>query len=127
MRAHSMWQVIDIVFLHGCSKPTICVLYQDPTEDRHVKTYEVALVDQDFDEGPWSQHNVDSGANMLIALPGPVGGVLIVGTHTIVYHGGRPDTIKVCFTAVTGVWNTGTLEHWNTGTLEHTHVGLVHF
>lgn len=87
-------QVLDIVFLHGCRKPTICVLYQDTSEARHVKTYEVILKDQDFDEGPWAQPNVESGANMLIAVPEPAGGVLVLGQHTIVYHSGRDGAIQ---------------------------------
>ena len=39
-------QVLDIVFLHGCARPTIAVLYTDPKEQRHVKTYEVVLKDK---------------------------------------------------------------------------------
>jgi hypothetical protein len=30
---------VDIKFLHGCSRPTIAVLYEDSREARHVKTY----------------------------------------------------------------------------------------
>ncbi|KAK3419095.1 hypothetical protein EUGRSUZ_H04822 [Eucalyptus grandis] len=78
-------QVLDIKFLYGCSKPTIVVLYQDNKDARHVKTYEVALKDKDFVEGPWSQNNVDNGADLLIPVPPPLCGVLIIGEETIVY------------------------------------------
>ncbi|KAL3612131.1 hypothetical protein D5086_003151 [Populus alba] len=78
-------QVLDIKFLHGCSKPTIVVLYQDNKDARHVKTYEVALKDKDFIEGPWSQNNLDNGADLLIPVPPPFCGVLIIGEETIVY------------------------------------------
>ncbi|KAJ8762650.1 hypothetical protein K2173_010671 [Erythroxylum novogranatense] len=78
-------QVLDIKFLYGCSKPTIVVLYQDNKDARHVKTYEVALKDKDFVEGPWSQNNLDNGADLLIPVPPPLCGVLIVGEETIVY------------------------------------------
>ncbi|KAF4398471.1 hypothetical protein G4B88_025450 [Cannabis sativa] len=78
-------QVLDIKFLFGCSKPTIVVLYQDNKDARHVKTYEVALKDKDFVEGPWSQNNLDNGAAMLIPVPPPFCGVLIIGEETIVY------------------------------------------
>eukprot|EP01018_Ginkgo_biloba_P031082 Gb_27300 [translate_table: standard] len=78
-------QVLDIKFLYGCSKPTICVLYQDNKDARHVKTYEVALKDKDFNEGPWSQNNLDNGAGLLIPVPMPLGGVIIIGEQTIVY------------------------------------------
>ncbi|XP_076896669.1 DNA damage-binding protein 1-like [Bidens hawaiensis] len=78
-------QVLDIKFLYGCSKPTIVVLYQDNKDARHVKTYEVSLKDKDFVEGPWSQNNLDNGAELLIPVPPPFGGVLIIGEETIVY------------------------------------------
>ncbi|KAI4365220.1 hypothetical protein MLD38_021226 [Melastoma candidum] len=78
-------QVLDIKFLYGCSKPTIVVLYQDNRDARHVKTYEVVLKDKDFAEGPWSQNNVDNGADLLIPVPPPLCGVLIIGEETIVY------------------------------------------
>ncbi|KAJ6836683.1 DNA damage-binding protein 1a [Iris pallida] len=78
-------QVLDIKFLYGCPKPTIVVLYQDNKDARHVKTYEVALKDKDFVEGPWSQNNLDNGAGLLIPVPLPLGGVIIIGEETIVY------------------------------------------
>ncbi|KAJ4748371.1 DNA damage-binding protein 1 [Rhynchospora pubera] len=78
-------QVLDIKFLYGCSKPTIGVLYQDNKDARHVKTYEVSLKDKDFVEGPWSQSNLDNGAGLLIPVPLPLGGVIIIGEETVVY------------------------------------------
>ncbi|TYZ63198.1 hypothetical protein PybrP1_012947 [[Pythium] brassicae (nom. inval.)] len=81
-------RVIDIKFLHGYSKPTICVLYEDGKAARHVKTYHVLVKEKDFAEGPWSQANVDAGASLLIPVPLPSGGVLIVSNQTIVYHNG---------------------------------------
>ncbi|KAK9153316.1 hypothetical protein Sjap_000796 [Stephania japonica] len=81
-------QVLDIKFLYGCSKPTIVVLYQDNKDARHVKTYEVALKEKDFVEGPWSHNNLDNGASMLIPVPMPLGGVIIIGEETIVYCNG---------------------------------------
>ncbi|KAM0860241.1 hypothetical protein ACQ4PT_046665 [Festuca glaucescens] len=82
-------QVLDTKFLYGCVKPTIVVLYQDNKDARHVKTYEVALKDKDFVEGPWSQNNLDNGAGLLIPVPAPVGGVIIIGEDTIVYCNGN--------------------------------------
>ncbi|KAM0887190.1 hypothetical protein ACQ4PT_029232 [Festuca glaucescens] len=82
-------QVLDTKFLYGCVKPTIVVLYQDNKDARHVKTYEVALKDKDFVEGPWSQNNLDNGAGLLIHVPAPVGGVIIIGEETIVYCNGN--------------------------------------
>lgn len=81
-------RVIDIKFLHGYNKPTICVLYEDYKAARHVKTYHILVKEKDFAEGPWSQANVEAGANLLIPVPAPLGGVLIVSNQTIVYHNG---------------------------------------
>ncbi|KAL3687828.1 hypothetical protein R1sor_014137 [Riccia sorocarpa] len=81
-------QVLDIKFLYGCSKPTIAVLYQDNKDARHVKTYEVQLKEKDFGEGPWLQNNLDNGAGLLIPVPLPLGGAIIIGEQTIVYYNG---------------------------------------
>lgn len=81
-------RVIDIKFLHGYNKPTICVLYEDYKAARHVKTYHILVKEKDFAEGPWSQSNVEAGASLLVPVPAPCGGVLIVSNQTIVYHNG---------------------------------------
>lgn len=60
-------------------------ILQDNKDAWHVKTYEVALKDKDFVEGPWSQNNLDNGAGLLIPVPMPLGGVIIIGEETIVY------------------------------------------
>ena len=61
------------------------VWFQDNKDARHVKTYEVSLKDKVFVEGPWSQNNLDNGADLLIPVPPPFCGVLIIGEETIVY------------------------------------------
>ncbi|GJP48061.1 hypothetical protein CLOM_g7334 [Closterium sp. NIES-68] len=81
-------QVIDIKFLYGCERPTIAVLYQDNKDARHVKTYEVQVRDKDFSDGPWLQSNLDGGAALIIPVPAPMGGAIIVGEQSIVYHNG---------------------------------------
>lgn len=43
------------------------------------------MKDKDFAEGPWQQANVDNGAGLLIPVPMPLGGVIIIGEETIVY------------------------------------------
>ena len=60
-----------MVFLHGCTKPTLAVLYQDSKEFRHLKTYELLLKEKEFGEGPWLLPNVESGASRLIPVPKP--------------------------------------------------------
>jgi DNA damage-binding protein 1 len=78
-------QVLDIKFLCATAKPTIAVLYQDTKEARHVKTYEVSLKDKDFTEGPWCQNDVEGGSSLIIPVPAPLGGAILVGETVIVY------------------------------------------
>lgn len=80
-------RIIDIKFLHGCSRPTVCVLYQDNRQIRHVKTLHVEVREKDTSPGPWSQSNVEYGASLLIPVPAPIGGVLVVGASSITYIG----------------------------------------
>uniref|UniRef100_A0A8C0IFI1 DNA damage-binding protein 1 n=1 Tax=Bubo bubo TaxID=30461 RepID=A0A8C0IFI1_BUBBB len=80
-------QVIDVKFLYGCQAPTICFVYQDP-QGRHVKTYEVSLREKEFNKGPWKQENVEAEASMVIAVPEPFGGAIIIGQESITYHNG---------------------------------------
>ena len=40
---------------------------------------------QEFVEGPFSQNNLDPGASMIIPVPGPTGGVIVVGESVIMY------------------------------------------
>jgi Mono-functional DNA-alkylating methyl methanesulfonate N-term len=50
------------------------------------------LRDMEFAEGPWSQSNVEMGASMIIPVPTPLGGVLVIGEETIAYINGCPDS-----------------------------------
>ncbi|KAK3268005.1 DNA damage-binding protein 1 [Cymbomonas tetramitiformis] len=78
-------KVVHMAFLHDTAKPTIAVLYEDPKEQRHVKTYEVNLKEKEFNEGPWCQSHLDGGSSMIIPVPAPLGGVVIIGERTILY------------------------------------------
>ncbi len=80
-------KVIDIEFLHGCPHPTIVLVHQDQN-GRHVKTHEISLKDKEFVKMPWKQYNVESEASMLIPVPEPLGGCVIVAAESIVYHNG---------------------------------------
>eukprot|EP00871_Galdieria_phlegrea_P002229 jgi/Galph1/3006/GphlegSOOS_G1662.1 len=75
--------VLDIQFLYGYTKPTIAVLYTDSEENRHLKTY--TLKEKDFGNGPLFQGNLESGASLLIPVPSPFGGVIVLGQETITY------------------------------------------
>ena len=79
--------VYDIHFLHGCQQPTIVLLYQD-FHGKHVRTHEISLKDRDFCKVPWRQGNVEREASLLIPVPEPFCGCIIVGAESIVYHSG---------------------------------------
>ncbi|KAK3102365.1 hypothetical protein FSP39_010832 [Pinctada imbricata] len=79
--------VIDMQFLHGCTTPTLVLVHQDQ-HGRHVKTYEISLRDKEFQKGPWKQDNVETEASMVIAVPEPFCGALIIGQESITYHKG---------------------------------------
>ncbi|CAI7870240.1 unnamed protein product [Closterium sp. NIES-53] len=49
---------------------------------------ELQVRDKDFMDGPWQQSNLDGGAALIIPVPPPMGGALIVGEQSIVYHNG---------------------------------------
>jgi len=87
-------QVIDIQFLYGCEQPTILLLFQDPKDMRHLKTYEISIKEKDFVPGPWNQQGVEQGANMIIPVPTPLGGAILIGEQTISYLNGDKDDIK---------------------------------
>jgi len=79
--------------------PTLILIHQDQ-HGRHVRTYEIALREKELAKGPWKQDNVETEATMVIAVPSPLGGALIVGQESIAYHKGdtylaiAPPTIK---------------------------------
>lgn len=95
-------QVIDLQFLYNCSKPTICILYQDSKGARHVKTYEILLDQKEFASKGWAQANVEASASLLIPIPTglystgfatdinfQLGGVIVIGEQTISYLDGH--------------------------------------
>ncbi|XP_018327485.1 DNA damage-binding protein 1 [Agrilus planipennis] len=102
-------QVQDVEFLHGCANPTIVLIHQD-LNGRHVKTHEISLRDKEFVKIPWRQDNVETEASMIIPVPSPLCGAIVIGQESILYHDGitsvavAPPIIKqstiVCYARV---------------------------
>lgn len=94
--------VQDVEFLYGCSNPTLIVIHQD-INGRHIKTHEINLRDKEFMKVAWKQDNVETEATMLIPVPSPLGGAIVIGQESVVYHDGSsyvaiaPPIIKVRF------------------------------
>ncbi len=42
---------------------------------------------QELTEGPWRQSNLDAGASMIITVPAPMGGAIVVGESVVAYIG----------------------------------------
>lgn len=93
-------QVYDVEFLHGCTNPTLIMIHQD-VNGRHVKTHEISLREKAFVKVPWRQDNVETEASIIIPVPSPLGGAIIIGQESILYHDGitsvvvAPPVIKV--------------------------------
>jgi DNA damage-binding protein 1 len=68
------------------ANPIIAVLYSDSKGARHVKSYQINLAQKELSDGPFQQPNVDAGSNLMIPIPSPIGGLIILGEETIVYH-----------------------------------------
>ncbi|XP_037044734.1 DNA damage-binding protein 1 [Bradysia coprophila] len=79
--------VQDVEFLHGCPNPTLIVIHQD-VNGRHIKTHEINMRDKEFMKIAWKQDNVETEATMLIPVPSPLGGAIVIGMESIVYHDG---------------------------------------
>lgn len=81
------FQVQDVNFLHGCANPTLILIHQD-INGRHVKTHEISLRDKEFVKIPWRQDNVEREAMMVIPVPSPICGAIVIGQESILYHDG---------------------------------------
>ncbi|XP_019874533.2 DNA damage-binding protein 1 [Aethina tumida] len=102
-------QVYDVEFLHGCANPTLILIHQD-VNGRHVKTHEISWREKEFVKIPWRQDNVETEASIIIPVPSPLGGAIIIGQESILYHDGitsvvvAPPVIKqstiVCYAKV---------------------------
>lgn len=90
-------RILDMKFIHGCARPTLCLLYEDNRRTRHVKTIAIDLRDKTALAGPWHRDNVEFTASMLIPVPSPINGVLVVGMNTITYLGtaGNLQTVEI--------------------------------
>ena len=40
---------------------------------------------QELTEGPWAQRDLDAGANLIIPIPAPIGGAVVVGENVVAY------------------------------------------
>ena len=87
-------RLLDLRFLHGCQRPTLCILYEDNRRARHVKTFIVDAREKELTPGPWLQNNVEHNAQTIIPVPSPSNGIILLGETTITYIGGSDRNIQ---------------------------------
>lgn len=87
-------RIIDACFLHGCDRPTICVLYEPSRGTRSIKTYTVDSRGKVLAAGPWSKHSVECTGHMLIPAPKPFRGVCLVGRTSVSYIDSRTGSVQ---------------------------------
>ncbi|KAK6363811.1 DNA damage-binding protein 1, variant 2 [Orbilia blumenaviensis] len=93
-------RVINMTFLYGTNVPVLAVLYSDSRKMVHLITYEVnvtkrAVKDPEFTEWYIKASSLDHGAKILIPVPGPIGGILIIGEQMVSYfHSERTAPMK---------------------------------
>ena len=71
------------------------MLYEDSRTNRHVKTYVIDMREKELAPGPWPQSNVESGARLIIPVPSPTMGAIVVGETTITYFSGTGNVQSV--------------------------------
>ncbi|KAF7731208.1 DNA damage-binding protein 1a [Apophysomyces ossiformis] len=76
-----------MVAVHGTGKPTIVVLYQEESDDaRQIKSYHIDMQGKTMLHKPNFHAHVETTAHMLISVPEPYGGVLVIGEFMISYY-----------------------------------------
>ena len=99
-RILSITRVIDLVFLHGHSKPTLCILHESDDRTKKIETFVIEVRDKEIIAGPWKHTNIDITAHTLISVDG-AGGVAVLGESSITYYGGSNNNNSVYSTAIT--------------------------
>jgi DNA damage-binding protein 1 len=80
--------VVDIAFLHGTDLPVLAVLHRDgKPEAAQLSTYSIQRSGGTYELTDWEikHNNLEAEAKILIPLPEPIGGVLVVGEQVVVY------------------------------------------
>lgn len=77
----------DIEFLHGCSSPTFAILFEDSRKTRRIRGSSFEIRDSSVARTTkiWSSDKICKNAKFLIAVPAPLGGVIVVGNPMISY------------------------------------------
>ncbi|CAI4228082.1 unnamed protein product [Auanema sp. JU1783] len=78
-------QVVDFTFMHTTGDEIkIAYIYSD-SNGRHLKVCELGLIDKDI-RTVAKHDNIESESLLIIPVPHPYGGVIIVGQETLLYY-----------------------------------------
>lgn len=102
-------QVIDMVFLHGCSTPTVAILCAASKDAHQLRTYEISMSEQDISPSAWCKVDLDTTTSKIIAVPEPHCGVIVFGDESISYLSPNGDYITqpIDATLITAIGNVG--------------------
>jgi DNA damage-binding protein 1 len=82
--------VHDMVMLHGRPEPTLLVLSTDNRDVCHLKSYEIRVRDKELrPRGEWGVTEgsiLDQKARLIMAMPEPFGGAIVVANETVTYY-----------------------------------------
>lgn len=85
------YKPLDFKFLHGFQSPTFCLLSEDSKGVRRLKLYSVDVNEKDISEVEWSNAQVDNNAQVLIPVPLPYGGVIVISASSVTYINGNSN------------------------------------
>ena len=71
--------------------PVLAVLSVDAKCQKHLKTYRVDMESSELVPGSLQRSNLDAGSNVLLAVPAPTGGLIVLGERSISYVSERND------------------------------------
>ncbi|KAL3068044.1 hypothetical protein niasHT_038034 [Heterodera trifolii] len=79
------YDITDVAFLENTDEPTIAYLYQD-LNGRHLKVCELDLENKELHSPLWQQSNIEAATTLLVPVPSPYGGLIVVGQESIIYQ-----------------------------------------
>ncbi|KAM7541006.1 hypothetical protein Aperf_G00000026853 [Anoplocephala perfoliata] len=77
--------IIDMVFLHGYENPTFAVIYEEEMA-ANLKMLELNMKEHTLTPLPTNANSIENTSRMLIPVPAPHGGFMIVGDSMVFYH-----------------------------------------
>ncbi|XP_057774463.1 cleavage and polyadenylation specificity factor subunit 1 isoform X2 [Salvia miltiorrhiza] len=95
LRDLDMKHVKDFIFIHGYIEPVVVILHEHELTwagrvswKHHTCMISALSVSTTLKQHPliWSAMNLPHDAYKLLAVPSPIGGVLVIGANTIHYH-----------------------------------------